>query len=424
MIPTTSNTGPTCDRKDVSKCIFKDYTRRGDTCIAPAGSHNYDAYSLANHYSDTTFDEWLNVLYNRNAGSDPNKNESSNVHDYRNRCYTFTKSNLLTRYDASSSSNYILNGNTVTKWIDLSDNGYHLTVNGTGPTLTTINSVPAFNFNPNGGFISNNVPLSTPITIFIVITYKNIAGTWGNFIHHGHRDTDWAVEKIEASNFINFQSNNDNDNVKIQMQNDKNYILVGRIVKDVRQFWAYSDTLPPVYVEKNSSISITAGNKTLYVGKSDNNEACNSIIGEILYYNSSLSDSNVNTNVKYLQNKWFSTTRTWNITWRSKSGVVDFFVDNYNKIAFHINIREDQGITALFSAVKKSDNTWDWKNGVSIYNIHTLPRPINFKVTFNPSDGFRIIHNNNILATYPNVFNITNINHIVVKTNDNNITIN
>jgi len=66
----------------------------------------------------------------------------------------------------------------------------------------------------------------------------------------------------------------------------------------------YSETLQPIY-KRNSVVSITAGNKTLYVGKSHIGESCNSIIGEILYYNSSLSDNDVNNNVKYLQNKWF-----------------------------------------------------------------------------------------------------------------------
>jgi hypothetical protein len=214
------------------------------------------------------------------------------------------KSNLLASYDASSPNNYIASEGIVSRWNDLSGNGYHLTQNGIGPTLTTINSVPAFNFNPNRGFLCNNVPLSTPITIFLVVTYKSIAQLWGSFMHHGDRDYDWAIEKFYDSNDITFQSNNDNSGVKTPLQNDKNYILVGRIVGNERQFWVYSDTLPPIYI-RNLIVSITAGNKTLYVGKSNIGESCNSIIGEILYYNSSLSDNDINNNVKYLQNKWF-----------------------------------------------------------------------------------------------------------------------
>jgi uncharacterized protein YjbI with pentapeptide repeats len=54
----------------------------------------------------------------------------------------------------------------------------------------------------------------------------------------------------------------------------------------------------------NSSIS--SGNKTLYVGLSDSYEACNGRIGEILYYNTSISDADVSLNLLYLQNKWFN----------------------------------------------------------------------------------------------------------------------
>ena len=63
----------------------------------------------------------------------------------------------------------------------------------------------------------------------------------------------------------------------------------------------------PVYITGSSS-ALVAGNKTLYVGKSDINEACNSSIGEILYYSASLSDADVAQNVAYLSNKWFKYT--------------------------------------------------------------------------------------------------------------------
>ena len=82
----TSNQGPTCDRNDTSKCIFKDYRRDGGTCVAPpTGQDSYSASALAS-YDQDTFRSWLNTLWNRNVGSDPNKNERSNVNEYRSRC--------------------------------------------------------------------------------------------------------------------------------------------------------------------------------------------------------------------------------------------------------------------------------------------------------------------------------------------------
>jgi hypothetical protein len=88
---------------------------------------------------------------------------------------------------------------------------------------------------------------------------------------------------------------------------NKNYIFVGRTVGTTRKLWVYSDTLVPKSVSTFIPVvSITPGNKPLYVGKSDIGEGCNSNIGEILYYSASLSDDDVAQNVSYLQNKWFN----------------------------------------------------------------------------------------------------------------------
>jgi uncharacterized protein YjbI with pentapeptide repeats len=215
-----------------------------------------------------------------------------------------TTSNLLARYDASVASGYTLSGSNVTQWNDLTGNGYHLTPNGTGPTLTTINSVPAFNFNSGLGLIRGSVPLTSLVTVFIVARYStNIAG-YGSFMHHGNRDMDWAIERDAASSNVQFQSDN-NANVVLSAANNTNYIWIGRIVGNTREFWRYSDTVSTGFVS-GTPLTITPGNKTLYVGKSDAGEACNSSIGEILYYNASLSNADVSANLLYLQNKWFN----------------------------------------------------------------------------------------------------------------------
>ena len=217
---------------------------------------------------------------------------------------TFTTTNLLARYDASVASSYILSGNDVTQWNDLTGNGYNLTPNGTGPTVSIINSVPALNFNSVRGLICSSVPLVTPITIFMVAKYSTLIGGYGTFIHHGDRDYDWSLERDSFTTNIMFESNNV-DNCVIAATNNTNYIWVGRIVGNIRQFSMYSDTVAPKYIS-GTPVTIVPGNKPIYVGKSNNGEGCNSFIGEILYYNTSLSDADVTQNVAYLQNKWFN----------------------------------------------------------------------------------------------------------------------
>ena len=219
---------------------------------------------------------------------------------------TNTTSNLLARYDASvAASGYTLSGSNVTQWNDLTGNGYHLIPNGTGPTTTTMNSVAALNFNSGYGLLRTSVPLSTSITVFMVAKYSTAIATWGAFMHHGNRDTDWSLERNNATSSLQFQANNDNTFCQIAAANNTNYLWSGRITGNTRDFWMYSDTVAPVYVSSNTpAVTIATGNKTLYVGKSDGNEACNSSIGEIIYYNASLSNADVSANILYLQNKW------------------------------------------------------------------------------------------------------------------------
>ncbi len=81
---TSTGSNATCDRRDNSKCIFKDYTRAGNTCNAPNSSQA--SYGGLDGYNDNQFVGWLDALYDRNAGSDSNKNERSNVVDYVDRC--------------------------------------------------------------------------------------------------------------------------------------------------------------------------------------------------------------------------------------------------------------------------------------------------------------------------------------------------
>jgi surface protein len=213
---------------------------------------------------------------------------------------------LLSRYDASVASSYILSGNVVTQWNDLTGNGYNLTANGTGPTMSTINSVPAFNFYSVRGLICSSVQLVTPITIFMVAKYSTLIGGYGNFMHHGDRDTDWSLERDGFTTNIKFESN-DVNNCVIAATNDTNYIWVGRVVGNIRQFSMYSDTVAPKYTS-GTPVAIVPGNKPLCVGKSNIGEGCNSSIGEILYYSASLTDAEVTQNVAYLSNKWFNYT--------------------------------------------------------------------------------------------------------------------
>jgi hypothetical protein len=243
----------------------------------------------------------------------------------------FTTSNILARYDASAAANYVVNGNKdVTQWTDLTGNGYHLVQNGSRPMPTpmftnlfaaTINSRPALDFNPIRGLICPSVPLATSFTVFMVVKYSTLIATWGNFMHHGNRDTDWSIRRnaftAGSSHNIDFVSG-ENGGAELSTSNNTNYIIVARYITNTvnqivtgraRELWLYSDTVIPLKTPVRNSGTVTAGNKTLYVGRSeraDLAEGCNSNIGEIIYYNAALSDTDIATNVAYLSNKWLN----------------------------------------------------------------------------------------------------------------------
>jgi hypothetical protein len=216
----------------------------------------------------------------------------------------FTTTNLLARYDASITSSYTLSGSNVTQWNDLTGNGYHLTVNGTGPTISSINSVNAFNFASNAGFSRSSVPLTTEVTVFMVAKYSSNISWYGCFMHHGDRDYDWSLERDAGSSNVHFQSSNQN-NAVLSAQDNTNYIWIGRLSGGTREFWRYSDTQNAAFIA-GYYVSISAGSKTVYVGKSNIGEGCNSLIGEILYYNAAISNTDISKNLLYLQNKWFN----------------------------------------------------------------------------------------------------------------------
>jgi len=214
--------------------------------------------------------------------------------------------NPIAHYDASVTSSYTLTEGKVTQWNDLTGNEYHLINNGNGPTITAFGASNALNFDSNRGLISSRgVPLENSITIIMVIRYNSQVQAYGNYMHHGDRDQDWSLERsTDGSNqSILFQSSNAGAPLQGVTHNE-NYILVGRISGNNRDFW--------IYTLNGFGFSQTTGNniggaqsKTIYVGKSDISEPCNGIIAEIIYYLRAVDGSIIDNHITQLKNKWF-----------------------------------------------------------------------------------------------------------------------
>jgi hypothetical protein len=226
--------------------------------------------------------------------------------------------NPYVHYDATVASSLTVVGSNVTQWNDISGNGYNLTIGaGTGPTISAIGPNQALFFNTTK-LIRNLVPLTTEVTVLMSLIYSpsGSIGSWGNFMHHGDHDYDWSIRRNYNSNFIQMHTDNNNDSaLNVPVSNNNIYVMVGRITQsggstNLVESWLYNKTGASNSTSNTIPKSIVAGNKTLYVGGSDVNEYSNSVIGEIMYYNSSLSNSDLQTAVTYMKDKWFATAPT------------------------------------------------------------------------------------------------------------------
>jgi hypothetical protein len=207
-------------------------------------------------------------------------------------------------------SSIIMTSNAVSKWNDVSGNGNHLAYNGTKPVYNAalINALPGLDFSGGAGMTSASpFALTTSVTVFFVVQWRT-PGSWGNLGHHGNRDTDWSMEQNSASgnlNIAHWQTNNDNAGDQLTLSSGTNWLLVGRMdPTNGRYFSATSTAGGLISTTAAAPNSITAGTKTLYIGKSDIGEASNAYFGQVLYYNRSLSDAERDQVVTYLRAAW------------------------------------------------------------------------------------------------------------------------
>jgi uncharacterized protein YjbI with pentapeptide repeats len=225
---------------------------------------------------------------------------------------SFSTANLIARYDPSDSSNYTMENGYISYLSDLTGNySQRLRQNGSGTNVVTVGSKQMLNCsNPNTGFYSN-LPLTFYNTFFMVIRYNpNNAyiPNLGGFVQHGNRDTDWSIiKKPDTENTIILKSNNDNS-TGLTLTPNTSYILVSRFggANGIsREFWAYSEDGTSSYATA-TGITISMGTQYMYIGKTSSNHSCVSYIGEMMYYSTAISNSDISNNLSYLQAKWFN----------------------------------------------------------------------------------------------------------------------
>src|SRR5262249_36723385 len=120
---------------------------------------------------------------------------------------------------------------------------------------------------------------------------------------------DWSMEQAGptvSSDVLHWQTNTDDTNMELTLVAAHAYVLAGRFAGLARTFSATPlDGAPPSEVSiVDASHTITAGDKALYVGTSDNALASNAIIGELVYFDRALADSERDQVIDYLRRVW------------------------------------------------------------------------------------------------------------------------
>lgn len=221
-------------------------------------------------------------------------------------------SGLVARYSAIPS--WTISGDQVMgvmQWQDISGNGNHLSASQLGPIYggAYINAArPGLSFQGATQLATAPFALTTEVTVFAVI-HHNAPNPWGAIAHHGNRDFDWSMEQNADSgdpNTLHWQTNNDNINVNLTLTADTSYVMTGRMGNNMRYFsaTAFSGSSPSPVSFTDASQTITAGSKQLFIGTSDNNEASNAYIGDIVYFNRALTDIERDAVIDYLRRLW------------------------------------------------------------------------------------------------------------------------
>jgi len=192
-------------------------------------------------------------------------------------------------------------------WKDKSGNNNNV-INQSGNTPKyQINGV---DFDNNCRMQKDNVRTTLDITIFIVATIKPSMADWGTFWSHqigGDHDGNAIVVRKTATKErynIGLHTQNDNDNVILKVDANQPSIFFGDMTGGTNRNFSIISNRNITKVSGQNNRTLNVDNGTIYVGTDEGGNWSNSIIHEICYYQSKLSDSKINTIVAYLRKKY------------------------------------------------------------------------------------------------------------------------
>lgn len=211
--------------------------------------------------------------------------------------------------DGADATTMSLTGSSVTQWRDKSASGATFTTVNANPTYTPslINGVPGLDLTNASGFISSTTQtLTNSLTLAMVLVVKSGIGAWGSFFTHGSRDLDIALERnsVSAGTTLQFQTANDNTGANLTFTTDQVALYLGTMTTGTSRFFSRFGGGTTNTATGTNTSTITVGLQTIRIGRSDTGENCNSLIGEVIYYNRVLTDSERVQVEGYLTDKW------------------------------------------------------------------------------------------------------------------------
>jgi len=222
---------------------------------------------------------------------------------------SYSTTSLIARYDPSHPDGLILSGGNVSAMVNLEGSSeYNLFATSGNPPPVTVNSLTMVNSENHLGFY-RSLPLTSNLTICMVIRYNpsnSAVSHNGGLFQHGNISSDVSIIKVQnTSHTYVLVSNYASTYPSITLVPNKSYILVARFTAStsLREFWAYPDSGSTLYASATGN-SINPRNDNFYLGGTV--ASAKSYFGEVLYYNTSITDSALNDNLNYLRKKWFN----------------------------------------------------------------------------------------------------------------------
>jgi hypothetical protein len=218
-------------------------------------------------------------------------------------------SGCLLWLDAADPLTVVQTANSVTQWNDKSGNNNTMTTQNGSPVYSPslLNGRPGMDLTNSSGFISVGTPsLSASLTVAMILVVKSGIANWGSFFMHGGRNNDISFERnsISTGTTLQFQTADDNVGANITFTTDQVALYLGTLTSGTSRFFERFGGGTSTTTTATNSSTISPGSKTIRIGRSDAGEACNSFIGEVLYYNNVLTTAQRQQVEGYLAWKW------------------------------------------------------------------------------------------------------------------------